>query len=188
MSARSTGKRLYWLAALMAAALLGALAPWAAQTPALRRKSATPKPAPQAGRTATGARAIQERAFWQELAQLAREEESARSAQTGAAAAERHPHPVSADHQRLYRDVDLLQAADEAIAQQRYADARRLLTQHHAELPGMSPLEEEGLWLLVDCAEERSPENLARVQDFYDHNSASTVRRRLRRACLEREP
>jgi hypothetical protein len=96
-----------------------------------------------------------------------------------------HPHPITSEHARLYRDVDLLHAADEAIKAGAFDSARDLLAQHHRELRGMSNVEEEGLLLLADCAQEPSADNLARVQGFYDEHSESSVRRRLRRACLE---
>jgi hypothetical protein len=127
-----------------------------------------------------------QRAFLEALAQTARQEAEA-AAETEPLPPTAVPHPISAEHQRLYRDVDLLDAADDAIRAQRFEEARALLAQHHRELPGMSTLEEEGLLLLTDCVEQRSPENLARVQSYYDRYSASTVRRRLRRACLELE-
>jgi hypothetical protein len=97
------------------------------------------------------------------------------------------PHPITLDHMRLYRDVDLLRSADSAIRAGRYDDARALVAQHHRELPGMSALEEEGLLLLADCAERPSAANVARVRRFYDEHTDSTLRRRLRRACLEAE-
>ena len=99
-----------------------------------------------------------------------------------------HPHPITSDHARLYRDVDLLHAADEAIKDGAFESARDLLAQHHRELRGMSSVEEEGLLLLADCAEEPSESNLARVRSFYDEHSESPVRRRLRRGCLELPP
>jgi hypothetical protein len=95
------------------------------------------------------------------------------------------PHPITHAHARLYRDLDLLHAADEAIKNGAYDEARALLAQHHRDLPGISTVEEEGLLLLADCAERPSTSNVARVQSFYDVHSESTVRRRLRRACLE---
>jgi hypothetical protein len=96
-----------------------------------------------------------------------------------------HPHPITSEHARLYRDVDLVHAADEAIKEGAFDSARDLLAQHHRELRGMSSVEEEGLLLLADCAEAPSADNVARVQSFYDEHSESTVRRRLRRGCLE---
>jgi hypothetical protein len=96
-----------------------------------------------------------------------------------------HPHPITPDHERLYRDVDLLQEADEAIKTGEYARARVLLAQHHRELAGMSAVEEEGLLLLADCAEHGRAEDVERVRSFYEEHTDSSVRRRLRRACLE---
>jgi hypothetical protein len=185
MSSRPTRRKLGWLVLLCSTALLAAFALLGARSTS-RAGEATSADGSVGGAVhfRAGQPHVQERVFWRELARLAREEEAARAAET-AADRDQHPHPLSADHQRLYRDVDLLHAADAAIAQGRYAEARRLLAQHHAELPGMSPVEEEGLLLLADCAEQHSPQNVARVQDFYQRNTASTVRRRLRRGCLE---
>jgi hypothetical protein len=103
--------------------------------------------------------------------------------------ADGRPHPITPEHLRRYRDVDLLRAAEIAIKAGNFAEARALVAQHHRELDGMSAPEEEGLLLLADCAEQRSASNMARVQRFYDEHSDSTLRRRLRRSCLEaREP
>jgi hypothetical protein len=96
-----------------------------------------------------------------------------------------HPHPITRDHERLYRDVDLLREADDAIKAGDYERARTLLAQHHRELAGMSAVEEEGLWLLADCAEHGRAQDVERVRSFYEEHTDSTVRRRLRRACLE---
>lgn len=135
------------------------------------------------------ARPAQTRALLRTLGELARAaEESAPAQPASDETPDRTPHPLTPDHERLYRDVDLLHAADQAIEAGRFAEARALLAQHHRELPGMSVVEEEGLWLLTDCAELRSAANVSRVQAFYDQHSASTVRRRLRRACLESTP
>lgn len=96
-----------------------------------------------------------------------------------------HPHPITREHERLFRDVDLLHAADEAIKEGAFESARDLLARHHRELRGMSTVEEEGLLLLADCAQEPNSDNLARAQSFYDEHTESSVRRRLRRGCLE---
>lgn len=96
-----------------------------------------------------------------------------------------HPHPITREHERLFRDVDLLHAADDAIKEGAFESARDLLARHHRELRGMSSVEEEGLLLLADCAEDPNADNLARVQSFYDEHTDSSVRRRLRRGCLE---
>jgi hypothetical protein len=123
-----------------------------------------------------------QREFIRLLAASGRDTPSAR-----AAADDQHPHPVSSEHAGLYRDVDLLQAADQAIKEGAYELARTLLAQHHRELGGMSAVEEEGLLLLADCAEHATETNIERVRNFYEEHTDSTVRRRLRCACLERE-
>lgn len=97
------------------------------------------------------------------------------------------PHPISPEHRRLYRDVDLLRAADAEIRAGRFDAARALIAQHRSELGGMSAQEEEGLLLLADCAERPTAANVARVRRFYDAHTDSMLRRRLRRACLERQ-
>ena len=174
-----------WLgAAVVVAVLLWLCAPRDA-TPEAAPARKTPR-AVHATRTGQP-RTAEARAMLHTLGQLAQAAQLA-APQPEATPRAEESHPITADHRRLYRDVDLLQAADEAISAQRYAEARTLLAQHHRELPGMSAIEEEGLWLLTDCAEQRSAQNVARVQAYYDEHSASTVRRRLRRACLEAEP
>jgi hypothetical protein len=157
---------------------------WPGERPFTRSARAAQAMQNAAGPVQPGARHAADYALMRALAQTAREQVPVSAHET---AAQQTRHPLSAEHLRLYRDVDLLHAADQAIREQRFDDARALLAQHHRELPGMSSLEEEGLLLLADCAERRSPENLARVQAYYDRHSASSVRRRLRRACLEQE-
>jgi hypothetical protein len=120
------------------------------------------------------------------LAQLLAAASQARAPEQGEARpADGRPHPITPDHLRLYHDADLLRAADAAIRAGRFDDARARVAQHHRELNGMSAREEEGLLLLADCAERRSAHSVARVQRFYDEHTDSTLRRRLRRACLE---
>ncbi|MFM2417648.1 MAG: hypothetical protein RL385_2371 [Pseudomonadota bacterium] len=99
--------------------------------------------------------------------------------------AEGAPHPISHEHVRQFRDVDLLRAADAALGAGQIEEARAILASHHLEMPALSQVEEEALWLLADCVEDPSADRVARVQQFYDDHPASTLRRRLRRLCLE---
>lgn len=173
-----------WLAAGVLAGLLAALWVWLYSghepTPAAAAETSEPSDISAAPVTSKQARSLVRQRLLAELARAA-QEERARKAEPV-----RGPHPISDDHQRLYRDADLLHAAEEAIEQLRFDEAREHLLTHQRELPGMSPLEAEGLWLLVDCVEHPSASNTERVQTFYDEHTASTVRRRLRRSCLER--
>jgi hypothetical protein len=95
------------------------------------------------------------------------------------------PHPITPEHVARYRDVDLLHAAERAILERRFGAARQLLARHRRELPAFSAVEVEGLALLADCVERPGPYALGRVRAFYDRHTDSTVRRRLRRSCLD---
>jgi hypothetical protein len=109
----------------------------------------------------------------------------ARRAPTVRSVAEGAPHPISHEHLRQFRNADLLHAADAALGAGDIEEARAILASHHLEMPALSQVEEEALWLLADCVEDPSAERMARVQQFYDDHPASTLRRRLRRLCLE---
>ncbi|HEX6240517.1 MAG TPA: hypothetical protein VFZ61_06470 [Polyangiales bacterium] len=172
-----------WLAAATVAGFLAGLWIWlyASHAPKLASAAAATGAEDRAEGHPVSSKRARTRAQLQLLAQLARAAQ-----QPGEPEPARVPHPITDDHRRLYRDVDLLHAAEEAIEQEHFDEARALLLTHQRELPGMSPLEAEGLWLLVDCVERPSATNTARVQTFYDEHTSSTVRRRLRRSCLER--
>ncbi|MGD8862171.1 MAG: hypothetical protein PVI30_19320 [Myxococcales bacterium] len=98
----------------------------------------------------------------------------------------RLPHPLTAEHVALYRDVDLLSGAWDAARDGDYAGARALLSRHRAEYPDPDDDMREGLSLLVDCMQRPSPDAMARAQRFYDEQTHSMVRRRIRRHCLAR--
>jgi hypothetical protein len=98
-----------------------------------------------------------------------------------------HPHPITDDHRRLFRDADLLHGAQDALAAGDALRARVLLAQHAKEYPQADP-DREGLFIVADCVAQPSPEIRQRARRFYDERTASSVRKRLRRACLEGRP
>lgn len=95
-----------------------------------------------------------------------------------------HAHPVTAEHARLYRDVDMLEAAKDALAQRDFATARAILAQHRVEFPKGYPERVEGYEIIADCLENPGPETTARAQRYHDEKRASVVRRQVRKACL----
>jgi hypothetical protein len=178
MTARGRTGRLLLGAALLSAAVLSASLHARQPSEGQQAREAPGAALVESARAARPSRAA--------LAQLLASASQARAPEPAHARPEDgRPHPITPDHLRLYRDADLLRAADAAIRAGRFDDARELLAQHHRELNGMSAREEEGLLLLADCAERRSAHSVARVQRFYDEHTDSTLRRRLRRACLE---
>jgi cbb3-type cytochrome oxidase subunit 3 len=96
------------------------------------------------------------------------------------------PHPITPEHLRLYRDVELLDGAWQALKNHDFQQARVLLRQHASEYgsAGYDDLN-DGLTLLADCMEHPSATTRARAQRFYDERTASTARRKIRNHCLQ---
>lgn len=182
MNGRFAHRRL----AVLGTCLLGLLAAWWGAHDAPKRKGELSQSTEQQARHALRQRMdpTSSRAVLRLLAQAAKS--APREDLAEERPADGRPHPITQDHRRLYRDLDLLHAADLAIRDERYDEARALLAEHHRELPDLSQVEEEGLLLLADCAEQPNAANVARVQSFYDRHTSSTIRRQLRRTCLER--
>jgi hypothetical protein len=95
------------------------------------------------------------------------------------------PHPITAEHQRLYRDVDMLEAARGALRAHDFERARTILAQHRAEQHRAYDDMNEGLTLLTDCMQYPSSVTRERAQKFYSTQTQSMVRREIRRECLE---
>jgi hypothetical protein len=94
------------------------------------------------------------------------------------------PHPISAEHQRRYREVGIVDSAWEALETRDFAKARKLIEEHRREYGGENGDLDEGMSLLADCMEHPSAETRGRAQRFYDEETYSTARRRIRRWCL----
>jgi hypothetical protein len=94
-------------------------------------------------------------------------------------------HPITPEHARLYRDVDLLDDAWQALKASDYAGARAALARHRSEYPSAHDDLNEGLSLLADCVEEPSDRTRARALRFYEEHTYSMARRRIRRECLQ---
>ena len=91
---------------------------------------------------------------------------------------------ITDEHRRLYRDADLLHDAQAALAGGDASRARTLLVQHAREFP-QTDADRDGLLIMADCVAQPSPEVRQQAQRFYDQHTASAVRKRLRRTCLE---
>lgn len=98
---------------------------------------------------------------------------------------DRHPHPITAEHRRLYREADLLDGAAARLRKGSVAEARALLAQHRTEYSPREGRDNEGLTLLADCIERGDAASLERAQAFYDRYTHSMVRRQIRKQCLE---
>jgi hypothetical protein len=111
--------------------------------------------------------------------------DSTESTLASTAAHDRHPHPITAEHRRLYRDADLIDGAAALLRKGSVAEARALLAQHRIEYSPREGSDNEGLALLADCIERRDAPSIERARSFYERNTHSMVRRQIRRQCLE---
>jgi hypothetical protein len=101
------------------------------------------------------------------------------------AAEERHPHPLTPTRVAQFRQADLLEGALRALDQRDFARARTLVATHRREFPGARVDMNEGIELLAECLERPTDAVVGRAEKFYSEHTVSTLRRRLRRECLE---
>jgi len=95
------------------------------------------------------------------------------------------PHPITAEHLRMYRDVELLDAAWQALKSRDFARARALLKTHATEYAAGYDDMQDGLTLLADCMQYPSATSRGRAARFYAERTASSMRRRIRTHCLQ---
>jgi hypothetical protein len=95
-------------------------------------------------------------------------------------------HPLTAEHARLHHEVILIDDIYAALEARAFDRAGELLAKYRELYAGISPDIDEGLGLLLACMEHPSPESRARAQRFFDTETYSTARRRIKRWCLDR--
>jgi hypothetical protein len=111
-----------------------------------------------------------------------------------------HPHPISAAHQRIFRENNLIGALNLAVDLEDAIELRELLAQYRAEYPEDEHRLQVGYALIAECLERldaatpgsapalRGGASLReRAQRFWDTEIRSQTRRYVRRYCLERE-
>jgi hypothetical protein len=183
-------RRIAGSAFVAAAALLGFLAfrP-AAKLPEPEQKTAEPKAAepeaPGATRAAEPTLPQAELA----LASNALASNALPSAPVGsqpAAAELRHAHPITPQHERIYRENQLTFSLDGAVEVEDVPGIRRLLAIYRQEFPEDALVLQQGYELIANCLERPREATRAEAQRFYDTELASSLRRHVRRHCLEK--
>jgi hypothetical protein len=96
-----------------------------------------------------------------------------------------HPHPITPQHERIFRENNLVGDLNGAMDVKDVAGMRRLLRQYREEYPEDSHLLQDGYAIIAECLERPGPALRARAQRYYDDVLASTLRRYVRRHCLE---
>jgi len=98
----------------------------------------------------------------------------------------RHPHPITPEHERIYRENELTFALDGAVDIEDVSGIRRLLAIYRSEYPEDSLVMQQGYEIIADCLAQPGERTRAAAQRFYDTEFASSLRRHVRRHCLER--
>lgn len=96
-----------------------------------------------------------------------------------------HPHPITPQHRRIFEENNRLGAMDGAMDQGDYAALRRMNAAYRRDYPDDDHDLQEGYELIADCLEERTPQAIAAARRFWQSHRASTLRRHVRRHCLE---
>jgi hypothetical protein len=95
------------------------------------------------------------------------------------------PHPLTPQHQRIFRENNLIGNLNGAMDVKDAAGLRRLLAQYRDEYPEDAHVLQDGYALVADCLERPGPETRAVAQRYYDEQLDSGLRRYIRRHCLE---
>jgi hypothetical protein len=94
-----------------------------------------------------------------------------------------HPHPITPSHTRIYRENQLISRLNGALDARDGARLRGLLETYRAEYPEDPHALQEGYEIIADCLEHPSPASAAVARTYYATETASTLRRYVRRLC-----
>ncbi|HYP99083.1 MAG TPA: hypothetical protein VER96_10430 [Polyangiaceae bacterium] len=95
------------------------------------------------------------------------------------------PHPLTPQHQRIFRENNLIGDLNGAMDVNDAAGLRALLAQYREEYPEDAHMLQDGYGLIADCIERPGAETRAAAQRYYDEELDSGLRRYIRRHCLE---
>jgi hypothetical protein len=98
-----------------------------------------------------------------------------------------HPHPITPEHERIFEENSRIGALNGAMDQGNFAALRRLNAQYRRDYPEDAHVLHDGYDLVADCLERRSSRTHAAARRFWQEQRASSLRRYVRRYCLEGE-
>lgn len=101
---------------------------------------------------------------------------------------ERHPHPITLEHEALQQELRLVGALQDALDLHDVPALRALVERYRAHVPGDENKLGEGYARLADCLDDRVLDQAAAraaAASYYQNERASTLRRYIRRYCLE---
>jgi hypothetical protein len=96
-----------------------------------------------------------------------------------------HPHPITPERVALQRELQLIAALNDALDLRDAASMRSLLADYRAHDPRDQNELQAGYACLIDCIEAPGDASRAAAETYYETYRASTLRRFVRRICLE---
>ena len=100
-----------------------------------------------------------------------------------------HVHPITPEHEALRAELQLVAALNDALDLGDASGMRALIARYDAIAPEDPLRLAEGYERLADCLEARDPAGRANAranaQHYYDDARGSSLRRYVRRLCLE---
>ena len=106
---------------------------------------------------------------------------------------DRHPHPSTPEREALQQELRIVGALQDALDLEDVPALRALIARYRAHVPADENQLAEGYARLADCLEvdhdQRDHEHdsvRAAALAYYENERASTLRRYIRRICLER--
>jgi len=96
-----------------------------------------------------------------------------------------HPHPITPEHERIFKENNLFGAISGAMDRRDTAGMRQLLAEYKDEYPEDSHLLQEGFAVIADCIDHPGEASTAAARAYYSANKASIIRRYVRRHCFE---
>ena len=96
-----------------------------------------------------------------------------------------HPHPITQEHETIQHQLQLVAALNDAFDRHDISSLRRLIERYREADPQDEHALRAGYERLADCLQYPGEASRASAQAYYDTERASTLRRYIRRACLE---
>jgi hypothetical protein len=96
-----------------------------------------------------------------------------------------HPHPITPEHERIQRELQLIQQLNDALDLRDAPQMRARIADYAREYPDDPNAMREGYERVADCIEDPGERTREAGRDYYDRERASTLRRYIRRICLE---
>jgi hypothetical protein len=94
-------------------------------------------------------------------------------------------HPITPEHERIERELALVQSLNDAMDLRDGARMRTLIREHGDEFPEDNDELREGYEIVADCLTHPGAASTAAGQRYFDSERGSTLRRFVHRICLE---